>query len=118
VHTQSPPHSSDFGPSPPAPSPLPLPFTQVKAIFGTGKKRVAGCYVESGKLTKGSMIEVTRGSGKDKSVVFTGKLASLRRIKDTVDEVSLPLLAREGACNADSSCPGAGGECCYWLVCL
>jgi hypothetical protein len=61
--------------------------TQVKAIFGTGKKKVAGCYVESGKLAKGAMIEVVRGSGKDKAVVFTGKLASLRRIKDTVDEV-------------------------------
>jgi hypothetical protein len=33
------------------------------------------------------MIEVVRGSGKDKAVVFTGKLASLRRIKDTVEEV-------------------------------
>lgn len=62
-------------------------YLQVKAIFGTGKKKVAGCYVESGKLSKGAMIEVVRGSGKDKSVVYTGKLASLRRIKDTVDEV-------------------------------
>lgn len=43
--------------------------------------------MDSGKLTKGSMIEVVRGSGKDKATVFTGKLASLRRIKDTVDEV-------------------------------
>jgi hypothetical protein len=33
------------------------------------------------------MIEVTRGSGKDKAVVFTGKLVSLRRVKDNVDEV-------------------------------
>lgn len=68
-----------------------LPFPafppQVKAIFGTGKKKVAGCYVESGKLSKGAMIEVVRGSGKDKTVVYTGKLASLRRIKDTVEEV-------------------------------
>jgi hypothetical protein len=44
--------------------------------------------VDSGKLAKGAMIEVVRGSGKDKTTVFTGKLASLRRIKDTVDEVS------------------------------
>jgi translation initiation factor IF-2 len=60
---------------------------QVKAVFGTGKKRVAGCEVTTGKLSKGAMIEVVRGSGKDKTVVFTGKLASLRRIKDTVNEV-------------------------------
>lgn len=60
---------------------------QVKAMFGTGKKKVAGCLVDSGRLAKGAMIEVVRGSGKDKAVVFTGKLASLRRIKDTVEEV-------------------------------
>ena len=43
--------------------------------------------VTAGKLSKGAMIEVVRGSGKEKTVVFTGKLASLRRIKDTVNEV-------------------------------
>lgn len=57
---------------------------QVKAVFGTGKKRVAGCLVDEGKLQKGSTIEVSRGK---QGVVFTGKLASLRRIKDNVEEV-------------------------------
>lgn len=68
--------------------------TQVKAIFGTGKKRVAGVLVDSGRLAKGAMVEVTRGTGKGKSVVYTGKLVSLRRIKDNVDEVSPAFLAR------------------------
>lgn len=57
---------------------------QVKAVFGSGKKKVAGCLVDEGKLQKGATIEVTRGK---QGVVFTGKLQSLRRIKDNVDEV-------------------------------
>jgi len=57
---------------------------EVKALFGSGKKKVAGCLVTSGKLQKGAQISIKRG----KNVVFEGKLSSLRRIKDTVDEVS------------------------------
>ena len=68
-------------------------------MFGTGKKKVAGCLVESGKLSKGAMIEVVRGSGKDKATVFTGKLASLRRIKDNVDEVGGGIEAVALTCN-------------------
>eukprot|EP00879_Flechtneria_rotunda_P023819 GHRR01025222.1.p1 GENE.GHRR01025222.1~~GHRR01025222.1.p1 ORF type:complete len:520 (+),score=181.23 GHRR01025222.1:409-1968(+) len=59
----------------------------VKAVFGTGKKRVAGCLVDEGKLQKGAQIEVLRG----KQVVHTGKVASLRRIKDNVEEVKILL---------------------------
>lgn len=67
----------------------------VKAVFGTGKKRVAGCAVTEGKLQKGTFITVKRG----KAVVFDGKLSSLRRVKDVVDEVSAGLecgVAAEG----------------------
>jgi translation initiation factor IF-2 len=78
---------------------------QVKAVFGTGKKRVAGCEVTTGKLSKGAMIEVVRGSGKEKTVVFTGKLASLRRIKDTVNEVS----------SGHLSCCSGHLSCCHTL---
>jgi len=56
---------------------------EVKAVFGSGKRKVAGCMVTEGKLIKGQQIEVRRG----KEVVFTGKLESLRRVKDDVDEV-------------------------------
>jgi translation initiation factor IF-2 len=52
-------------------------------VFGSGKKKVAGCLVDEGKLQKGAQMEVTRG----KDVVYTGKVASLRRIKDSVEEV-------------------------------
>jgi hypothetical protein len=36
----------------------------VKAIFGTGKKRVAGCAVLEGKLAKAGYVTVKRGAGK------------------------------------------------------
>ncbi|KAJ9507639.1 hypothetical protein QJQ45_019178 [Haematococcus lacustris] len=48
-----------------------------------GKKRVAGCVVLNGKLQKGAFVIVKRG----KQVVAEGKLISLRRVKDNVDEV-------------------------------
>ncbi len=33
----------------------------VKALFGTGKKRVAGCAVTDGKMTKAGYVTVKRG---------------------------------------------------------
>jgi hypothetical protein len=62
---------------------VPMGAAKVKAVFGTGKKRVAGCEVTEGKLVKGCQVEVRRG----KEVVYKGALASLRRVKDAVDEV-------------------------------
>jgi translation initiation factor IF-2 len=35
-------------------------LSQVKAVFGSGKKKVAGCLVDDGKLQKGAMMEVVR----------------------------------------------------------
>lgn len=55
----------------------------IKALFGSGKKKVAGCAVLEGKLQKGAMVTVKRG----KQTVFEGKLTSLRRVKDNVEEV-------------------------------
>ena len=62
---------------------VPLGKVEVKAVFGSGKKRVAGCVVLQGKVQKGCSVTVTRG----KKVVHEGKIASLRRLKDNVDEV-------------------------------
>ncbi|GLC47031.1 hypothetical protein PLESTB_001437200 [Pleodorina starrii] len=59
----------------------------VKAVFGTGKKKVAGCAVTDGKLAKAGYVTVKRG----KTVVYEGKLSSLRRVKDIVEEVSAGL---------------------------
>ncbi|KAF5827343.1 P-loop containing nucleoside triphosphate hydrolase protein [Dunaliella salina] len=56
---------------------------EVKAVFGSSKSKVAGCVVTQGKLQK-QFITVRRG----KQVVFDGKMASLRRIKDDVEEVA------------------------------
>ncbi|MBI5125764.1 MAG: translation initiation factor IF-2, partial [Planctomycetes bacterium] len=44
---------------------------------------VAGCVVKSGKINRNSMIRVTR----DGAVLFEGKLASLKIVKEDVKEV-------------------------------
>ena len=59
----------------------------VKAVFGGGARRVAGCAVEDGILRKGCLAVVTRG----KRVVAEGLLTSLRRVKDDVSEVGAGL---------------------------
>jgi translation initiation factor IF-2 len=58
---------------------------EVKAVFGSGKGKVAGCYVSDGKLLKNSLVSVSRGG----EVVYEGPLSSLRREKDKVDEVPM-----------------------------
>ena len=55
----------------------------VRAVFGNGSTKIAGCYVDEGKLAKGATIEVTRG---DKQM-WKGDVTSLRRVKDVVKEV-------------------------------
>lgn len=56
---------------------------EVKAVFGSGARRVAGCIVTEGVLRKGAVVTVKRG----KRVVYDGELGSLRRVKDDVREV-------------------------------
>eukprot|EP00210_Caulerpa_lentillifera_P002134 g2048.t1 len=67
---------------------------QVKAVFGTGSQRVAGCRVLNGRLETGVFIQVIRS----KEIIYEGMLSSLRRVKDSVNEV-----------NADQEC-GVGCE--------
>jgi translation initiation factor IF-2 len=45
---------------------------------------VAGCYVSQGTITRGSRIRLVR----DGTVVYDGRVASLRRFKDDVREVN------------------------------
>ena len=45
---------------------------------------VAGSYVKSGKISRGSMARLIRGS----EVIYEGKIVSLRRFKEDVREVS------------------------------
>eukprot|EP00198_Chlamydomonas_reinhardtii_P003072 XP_001692408.1 organellar translation initiation factor [Chlamydomonas reinhardtii] len=87
----------------------------VKAVFGTGKKRVAGCAVTEGKLTKSGYVTVRRGSGKNAVVVYEGKLSSLRRVKDIVEEVSAGLECGAGCDGFTEWAEGDNLEC-YLLV--
>ena len=45
---------------------------------------IAGCYVLDGKMTRNTQLRVIR----DGIVVYTGELATLKRFKDDVKEVS------------------------------
>lgn len=62
----------------------PLGQAEVRAVFPVGRSRVAGCYVQSGKLIRNCKIRVHRGG----QVVYDGFLYSLKRIKDDVKEVN------------------------------
>lgn len=55
----------------------------VKAVFGSGGRKAAGCVVTDGILSKDAAIVVKRG----KRTIHEGKLSSLRRVKDDVKEV-------------------------------
>ena len=78
---------------------VPLGTAEVRGVFGSGAGgKVAGCLVTSGKLVTKCQITVTRG----KEVVFTGRLDSLRRVKEVVKEV-----------NNGTEC-GAGSEFSGW----
>jgi translation initiation factor IF-2 len=67
----------------------PLGKAEVRQIFTLPKKStlIAGSAVTEGLVRRGSMVRVVR----ERKVVYTGKIASLRRIKDDVREVSAPL---------------------------
>jgi translation initiation factor IF-2 len=45
---------------------------------------IAGCRVEEGTITRGAQTRLVR----DGTVVYTGRIASLRRFKDDVREVT------------------------------
>jgi len=58
---------------------------EIRQIFNIqGIGTVAGCYVTEGKVQRGSLVRLLR----DQVVVHEGKLASLKRFKDDVREVS------------------------------
>jgi translation initiation factor IF-2 len=62
----------------------PLGQVEVRAVFPVRKGAVAGCYVLSGKVTRNCNLRVVRGG----EVVYTGKLDSLKRMKDDAKEVA------------------------------
>ncbi|KAK1304273.1 hypothetical protein QJS10_CPB11g01856 [Acorus calamus] len=60
---------------------------EVRAVFSSGSGRFAGCMVREGKFMEGCGVRIIR-KGK---AVYTGKLDSLRRVKETVKEVGAGL---------------------------
>ncbi len=62
-----------------------LGHAEVRQIFKVSKVgTIAGCYVRDGKILRNSKIRVLR----DGTVIFTGEIESLRRVKDDVREVA------------------------------
>ena len=57
---------------------------QVRKIFRIPKVGViAGCYVVEGRITRNAEIRILRG----KEIIHKGKLASLKHVKENVNEV-------------------------------
>jgi len=57
---------------------------EVRATFKVPRGVVAGCYVTDGKATRNSEARLQRGG----EVIFTGKVASLRHVKEDVREMA------------------------------
>ncbi|CAD7703842.1 unnamed protein product [Ostreobium quekettii] len=64
---------------------VPLGKAEVRAVFGSGDRCVAGCMVTEGKVSNTALLVVKRGK---KKVMHEGLITSLRRVKDNVTEVS------------------------------
>jgi translation initiation factor IF-2 len=59
--------------------------TEIRQVFRVSKVgTVAGCYVLSGEIHRNSLCRLVR----DNKVVYTGKVNSLRRVKDDVAKVA------------------------------
>jgi translation initiation factor IF-2 len=57
---------------------------EVRKVFAVSKVGViAGSYITEGKVTRSTLVKVIR----NKEVLFTGKISSLKRFKDDAKEV-------------------------------
>ncbi|MCX7800860.1 MAG: translation initiation factor IF-2 [Fimbriimonadales bacterium] len=58
---------------------------EIRMVFDLSRYgKVAGCYVTEGKVVRGCQVRVRRGS----EVVYEGRVASLRHLKDDVREMT------------------------------
>lgn len=57
---------------------------EVRNVFNVPKGTIAGCFVQDGKIARNSTLRLVR----DGKVIYTGKLASLKRFKDDAKEVA------------------------------
>ncbi len=63
---------------------IPLGKAEVRKIFDIAKVgKVAGCYVIDGKITRSAEVRVLRRN----EVIYQGRIASLKHLKDNVNEV-------------------------------
>lgn len=60
-------------------------MAEVQAVFTKGSGKAAGCMITEGKLIKDCDIHVIRNG----ETIYTGKINSLRRVKEDVKEVSI-----------------------------
>jgi translation initiation factor IF-2 len=60
-----------------------LGHAEVKQVFKVKRGRAAGCIVQDGKVTRTAHARVLRG----RMPVFDGKMSTLRRVHDDVEEV-------------------------------
>ncbi|KAJ4799717.1 Translation initiation factor IF-2 [Rhynchospora pubera] len=63
----------------------PIGLAEVQAVFSRGSGKAAGCMVTEGKVTKDCDIHVKRKG----ETIHTGKINSLRRVKEDVKEISV-----------------------------
>jgi translation initiation factor IF-2 len=61
----------------------PLGAADVRALFKMGKRKIAGCLVSEGTISRGNRARLVR----DGQVVHEGMIATIRREKDDVKEV-------------------------------
>ncbi len=62
----------------------PLGRAEVRLVFPVGRGKVAGCYIQSGKVIRKCKLRVYRAG----EVLYEGNLDSLKRLKDNVKEVN------------------------------
>lgn len=60
-----------------------LGHAEIKKVFKVKRGRAAGCLVQDGKVTRTAHARVLR----DRTPVFDGKMSTLRRVHDDVEEV-------------------------------
>ncbi|KAJ3679371.1 hypothetical protein LUZ60_017382 [Juncus effusus] len=76
---------------------VPIGLAEVQAVFSRGSGKVAGCMISEGKIKKDSTVNVLRNGKK----IYTGKVDSLRRVKEDVKEVGVGLECGIGVENFD-----------------
>ena len=57
---------------------------EIRAVFSSGKKKIAGLMVTEGKISRGAKVRVRRGD----KILHESNIDSLRRFKDDVTEVA------------------------------